>query len=215
MKKAKVALITGLTWGLTVPVALSAFSVTWQSKRTLIFREDWKEIPAEIPVTQDHVANPQLRLYRYGTSADRIKKSNHPEIPNDPFYVWSGECDGTWAVTLSLNDGRPVDLSEGVIRWRSRQSGGHSLRVLIRLPDGRFFVSDQGDDRSDDWHVHEFVAEELTWREVDLNSFQLAPETGLPDLKQVWEIGFTDLKAGRGSDYSSRVDWIEVLGSNN
>lgn len=207
--------MTGAIWGLILPVALSSFLAAWQFNRTLIFREDWKEISAETPVTQDHVANPQLRLHRYGTSADQIKKSHHPEIPNDPFYVWSGQCDGTWGVTLSLDDGQHINLSAGTIRWRTRQSGGHSLHVLIRLQDGRFFVSDQGDARSDDWHIHEFVIGELTWREVDLNSYRLSPEKGFPDLNQVREIGFTDLRAGRGSGYSSRLDWIEVLGPDN
>lgn len=32
----------------------------------LFFREDWKEIPAETPVTQKHVNNPELILGCYG-----------------------------------------------------------------------------------------------------------------------------------------------------
>jgi hypothetical protein len=64
---------------LAVPVALTMESPA------LFFREDWKETPAEMPVTQAHVANPDLLLALYGPGQHGIKKSNHPQIPNDPF----------------------------------------------------------------------------------------------------------------------------------
>lgn len=214
MKERTQMVMTRGICGPILAILLSPFVSGLQSDQSLIFREDWKEIPAETPITQEHVANPALRLNRHGTSGDQIKKSHHPEISNDPFYVWSGQCEGTWGLTLSQNDGTRLNLSGGMVRWRSRQSGGHSLRVLIRLSDGRFFVSDQGDSGSDDWHVHQFVVDELTWKEVDLQSFRLSSGgAGDPDITEVQEIGFTDLEAGRGSDYCSRLDWIEVYGA--
>lgn len=208
------AMIVAILCWMATGFLLTPFAAGFQSDRSLLFREDWKEIPAETPVRQEHVNDPGLTLCRHGIAGDQIKKSHHPEIPNDPFYVWSGQCDGSWGVTLSRDDGSNFDLSRGgMIRWRSRQSGGHSLRILIRLSDGRFFVSDQGDAGMEDWHLHEFEIGQVTWRGVNLETFQLDSEAGSPDLAQVQSIGFTDLKSGRGSDYCSRLDWIEVYGT--
>jgi hypothetical protein len=178
----------------------------------LFYREDWKEIPAETPVTQEHVANPQLKLRLYGSARDQIKKSHHDQPADDPYYIWSGLCRGTWAVTLS-RAGSQVDLSTGgLIRWRSRQSGDHFPRVLIRLANGAFYVSDQTDSNSGEWHVFDFVVERLTWSKLDIETFVPLPDEKDPDLSSVAEIGFTDLQEGRGSGHSSRIDWIEVYG---
>ena len=83
---------------------------TASSQSKLVFREDWKEIPAATPVTQEHVANPNLILSLYGPAKDEIKKSNHPPIPNDPYYIWSGDCKGNWALSLRNRD-KWVDLT--------------------------------------------------------------------------------------------------------
>ena len=48
----------------------------------LFFREDWKESPAEIPLSQKHVNNPDLLVQLYGPGQDSLKKSNH-EKPVD------------------------------------------------------------------------------------------------------------------------------------
>jgi hypothetical protein len=60
----------------------------------------WKEIPAATPVTQEHVANKDFLLTLYGPGQDSVRKSNHDKPVDDPFYIWSGECKGNWAVTL-------------------------------------------------------------------------------------------------------------------
>ena len=48
-------------WGWLLAAPLIA-----QERPGLFFREDWKETPAETPVTQAHVANPNLILSLYG-----------------------------------------------------------------------------------------------------------------------------------------------------
>ncbi len=53
----------------------------------LKFSEDWKEIPAEIPVTQDHVNHPDLVLGLNGPGKDSIKKSHHDKPADDPYYI--------------------------------------------------------------------------------------------------------------------------------
>src|SRR5688500_5488514 len=91
-----------------------------QSRSKLFFREDWKEIEAALPVTQEHVSNPDLVVSLYGPASNAIKKSNHPNIPNDPYYIWSGECRGNWAVGLRHRS-QMVDLSgDGRIKFRSK-----------------------------------------------------------------------------------------------
>ena len=46
-----------------------------QARPGLAFREDWKETPAATPVTQAHVANPDLLLTVHGPGADLVKKA--------------------------------------------------------------------------------------------------------------------------------------------
>lgn len=53
----------------------------------LFFREDWKEIPAEIPLSQKHVNNPDLTVQLYGPGQDSLKKSHHDRPADDPYYV--------------------------------------------------------------------------------------------------------------------------------
>jgi hypothetical protein len=71
-----------------------------QDRPGLFFREDWKPIPAETPVTQQHVGNPSLLLALYGPGKAGIRKSHHDKPADDPYYIWSGECKGNWALTL-------------------------------------------------------------------------------------------------------------------
>ncbi len=63
-----------------------------QYRPPLFFREDFKENAAATPITQAHVANPDLILGLYGPGADSIRKSHHDRPADDPYYVWSGEC---------------------------------------------------------------------------------------------------------------------------
>ncbi|MFW6289949.1 MAG: hypothetical protein ACOC0R_03185, partial [Mariniphaga sp.] len=51
----------------------------------LFFREDWKESPPEIPLSQAHVNNPELLVLTYGAGKDSLKKSNHEKPVDDPF----------------------------------------------------------------------------------------------------------------------------------
>jgi hypothetical protein len=187
------------------------FPGTGQSQ-DLFFREDWKETPAEIPVTQDHLANPDLILKLFGPGGDNVKKSNHPDVPNDPFYIWSGECKGNWALSLRHRS-RFVDLTGNArILWRSKQSGFRQLRLIILLRDGTWLVSDQYDASSNDWREKEFRVAEMKWRKLDIERVTEGGAVENPDLSKVEEIGFTDLMSGGQTPASSRVDWIAVYG---
>ena len=180
---------------------------------TLFFREDWKQTPAVVPVTQEHVQNAELILTRRGPGGDFIKKSHHDNIPNDPWYIWSGLCkDGRWALTLQKKNAI-VDLSQqGKIRWRTKQQGPNVLKVILGLADGTWLVSEQGFGETPDWHVFSIDISKLRWRILDIETITTGARVKDPDLRRVRSIGWTDLTTGESSRACTRVDWIEVYG---
>lgn len=205
------------TAGESIPSAVYAAA---EHPGNLYFREDWKEIPAAIPVTQDHVKHADLVLSRHGPDADAIKKSHHDEIPNDPWYIWSGWCrKGRWAISLRKKNAR-VDLSTGGrIRWRTKQSGVHVLKVILQLDDGTWLVSDRGFAETPEWCVSMLDLDDLErmrrgvqWHELDIETIEAGQRVADPDLSRVRSVGWTDLKAGAGTNGCTRVDWIEVYG---
>jgi hypothetical protein len=206
--------------GLKVPLLLAfAFSLmpelfSQQSdyRPGLFFREDWKEIPAEIPVSQEHVANPDLILHLYGPAKDVIKKSHHDKPVDDPYYIWSGLCEDNWLVTLEHRD-KLIDLTGfAKIRWRAKQAGFRELHIVLKLEDGTWLASKESDGPSKDWRIKEFNIQDLNWYELNIETICETNPVSNPDLSKVKEIGFTDLMRGGGSNACSRVDWIEVYG---
>lgn len=183
-----------------------------QNRPPLFFREDWKETPPATPVTQDHVANRDLILTLHGPGKEGIRKSNHNQPDDDPFYIWSGMAEGNWAVSLR-HTANNVDLrGQSRIRWRARQAGFRMLRPIIKLANGDWLVADGYDDASADWREREFVVADLIWYRLDIEKVIEGRRITSPDLSNVIEIGFTDLMTGGGSDACSRLDWIEVWG---
>jgi hypothetical protein len=199
------------SWLLIVLSSLNGFAAA-EPRPGLLFREDWKETAAATPVTQDQVANANLVVSRHGPAAGLIKKSHHDQPADDPYYIWSGDADGNWA--LSLRHTKTwVDLSgQAKIRWRAKQTGFRQLRLILKLADGRWLISDQADDGSNDWREREFVIADCRWRVLDIKKVVEGRPEPNPDLTRVDEIGFTDLMAGGGTPASSRLDWIEVFG---
>lgn len=178
----------------------------------LFFREDWKEIPAEIPLNQNHVENTELTVQLYGVGMDSLKKSHHENPIDDPYYVWSGLCLGNWMVTVKHKT-KNVDLTEfAKIKIRTKQSGLRELRISLKLANGDWLVSDQSVGSSKDWKITEFNIQDIVWHNLDAKRIT---ETGVADnsdISNVEEIGFTDLMPGGESSACSRLDWIEVYG---
>jgi hypothetical protein len=200
------------------PFSFCLVFVTWtcgwtQKRSQLFFREDWKELPAALSVTQDHVAGRDLVLSLYGPARAEIKKSNHPQIPNDPYYIWSGECKANWAVTLHHTK-RTVDLSgeHAAVRFRSKQSGLRQIHIILKLHDGTWLVSDQAAGYTEDWSETEWTIRQLRWRKLNIEDIVEGTFVEQPDLTNILEIGFTDLMRGGGTPASSRLDWLEVYG---
>ncbi|MDD4109078.1 MAG: hypothetical protein PHH93_10205 [Prolixibacteraceae bacterium] len=179
----------------------------------LLFREDWKETPAEIPLSQKHVDNPDLFVQLYGPGKDSLKKSNHERPVDDPFYVWSGLCTGNWLISLKHKDFN-VDLTGfSKILWRSKQAGLRQLRIALKKSDGTWLVSDQCDGSSKDWRIKEFNLQDIKWYKLDIDLVVEKGPAESPDLSDIEEIGFTDLMPGGQSASCSRLDWIEVYGN--
>jgi hypothetical protein len=191
----------------------SPLALTIAQQRTgLFFREEWREIPAAKPVTQEHVCNPDLILSLYGPGSEGIKKSHHDSPADDPWYIWSGEAEGNWAITLRHKNAWADLTGIAKVRWRTKQAGFRQLHILLKLADGKWLVSDQYDDQSNDWRIREFNISDIRWRQLDIKKVLEGPWEQSPDLTRVDEIGWTDLMPGGGSEACSRVDWIEVYG---
>jgi len=86
------------------------------------------------------------------------------------------------------------------------------LRLVLKLADGAWLVSEQSDAESQSWREYEFLIASQRWRKLELVKIMEGAAITTPDLTRVEEIGFTDLMAGGGSAACSRLDWIEVYG---
>lgn len=178
----------------------------------LFFREDWKETPAEIPLSHNHLSNENLVVDLYGKGRDSLKKSHHDKPIDDPFYVWSGLCTENWMVTLKHKT-HNVDLSGfAKIKLRTKQSGLRLLRIVIKNSNNKWFVSDISIGASNDWMISEINIQDINWYHLDSQNIIETGKTETINLKNIEEIGFTDLMPGGKSKACSRIDWIEVYG---
>lgn len=163
-------------------------------------------------MNRQHVANPDLLLTLHGPGKAGIKRSHHDKPADDPYYIWSGEAQGNWGVSLNHKSGAIGLSGQAKIRWRSRQSGFRLLRLMLQLGDGTWIVNGQYDPPSVDWREHEFVLAGLRWRRLRIETLTESQWVERPDLSRVAEVGFTGLMPGGASDACSRLDWIEVHG---
>ena len=179
-----------------------------QDDPELIFREDWKEIEAQFPINQEHVANPDLLLYLYGPGRDSIRKSKYAVS-----YLFTGYTHDLWAATLK-HKSNYINLAEnGRIRWRAKQEGFRHLHIILKLANGQWIISEQADDESGDWRIKEFITKDIRWREFDPVKIAEGSKLDQVDLTKVDEVGITDLRYWGKSRSCSRLDWIEVYGT--
>jgi len=192
----------------------------------LFFREDWKLDPKapnvnnerepEHPIVQGDVANPNLEVRLYGDKAGT--RMVDQTFNNHLLYVMTLLCTSNCAITLR-DKNNDVDLSGlATIKWRTRVSGFHFLRPIVKLASGQWLVGDKGSPGpSTSWVDSEIQLVDVRWRNLDIEDVVEGRDgywVDFPDLSRVEEIGFTDLMrgAGHGSGGGSRIDWIEVYG---
>jgi hypothetical protein len=180
----------------------------------IFFKEDWNKLPpfdlmTPYSLTQADVMNPELIQKLYGPAQDSVKKRHHGS-ENDPYYIFTGFCGSNWAVTLSHKNLFADLTGNALIRCRMMNSGFRGLHIIIKLADGTWLVSDKSEGSSSVWQIHDFVIKDINWRQLNITTIVEGSVVKSPDLRQVDEIGFTDLMNGGRSEACSRVDWMEV-----
>ena len=194
----------------------------------LFLREDWKHVPPdtpEHPVVQESVSTPSVELKLYGENKQGINPDTgiweiqRASPKDDPTFIYTGPCRVPCALALRHRDSY-MDLSGlAKIRWRTKQTGFHMLRPIVRLADGTWLVGDYAEGPSVDWRETEFCFCDVRWHYLNIEKVvttRTSDWVEKVDLTRVDEVGFTDLMPGAAADNghgtsgASRVDWIEV-----
>ena len=209
------ALVLALSAGLAgaAGAANAPRYVPEDNRPPLAFREDFLDEPTETPVTMASLKNKDLRFTLWGPGKEMVAKSWHASPKDESGYIWTGSCTQVCGFTL-YNPGYYLDMRElAKVTWRTKQTGFHQLRLMLKLADGKTLVSDKTVGASRDWHVSEMTIQDIEWRELDTKNMNDYPAVANPDLSKVAEIGWTDLQPGSGHGTpggSTRVDWFEV-----
>src|SRR5438034_3939668 len=66
----------------------------------LFFKETWKDFSGNVPLTQDFVLSPDLKLNLYGAGKEDFNVTNEGNVP----HIWTGLCASSCALTLSNKD---------------------------------------------------------------------------------------------------------------
>lgn len=171
-------------------------------------REDFQEHVAHIPLVGGDLSNESLELLRLGPGADQLKLSHHPEVQNDPHYIWNGKCEGP--VLAGFEFGAEMDLSgEGWwCRVRTKNVGAARLHVALKIDD-QWVVQKKSIRNEKDWNVQRVTLEEREWLKLDEKRVTLGEEV-VPNLKAVTAIGFAAPVKPRGSQSCIRLDWFEL-----
>ena len=138
------------------------------SRPSLFFREDWKEIAAATPVTQEHVANPALLLGLYRTRERWCPESHHDTPKDDPSYIWLASCPSSCALTLRSKDAF-VDLTGlAKVRWRTKQTGFRACASRSELRERHLARERLRRSPTVDWHESEFSIAGIRWRRMNI-----------------------------------------------
>ena len=191
------------------------------------FQETFKHTPAtpEHPVTQDNITAPDMELKIYGQTKQGIAPDTgvweiqRASPKDDPTFIYTGPCMTPCALAMRHKTNY-MDLSGlAKVRWRTKQTGFHLLRPIIKLADGTWLVGDYFEPASTDWRETEFAFADMRWHYLNIDKVVTTKTSDWvekPDLSRVDEIGFTDLMPGAAADNghgtsgASRVDWWEL-----
>ncbi|HXP84300.1 MAG TPA: hypothetical protein VN841_06250 [Bryobacteraceae bacterium] len=194
----------------------------------LFLREDWKHVPAntpEHPVVQESITTPGIELKIYGENKQGIGPDTgvweiqRASPKDDPTFIYTGPCRVPCALALRHRDNYMDLTGLAKIRWRTKQTGFHMLRPIVKLADGTWLVGDYAEGPSVDWRETEFCFCDVRWHYLNIEKVVTTKTSDWVekvDLSRVDEVGFTDLMPGAAADNghgtsgASRVDWIEV-----
>ena len=189
----------------------------------LIFEEHWTRAPLAQPMKQENLGNQNLRLHQYG-DVEGIRKTQHPVED----YTYTGETRNTWMITVS-DPSSYYDLRlPGKVMLRTRNTGFRLTHIVLRTPDGKFYVSEEGSGESSAWMNRDYILADLHWRNVTMDDRPtalnpnrpadpkrqviVATSLATPDLGKIDEIGFTDLLPGGFIPATTRINAWAVYG---
>ena len=179
----------------------------------LFFSEVWQQTPegGEHPVTQQSVSNPNLELKLYGPNAEELQINGADGNAANPVHIWSGLCTSGCALAFRHNTNN-VDLTGlARIRWNTKMSGFHQIRLIVKLADGTWLIGDRPSGSVTDYLVDEFSVNELRWLTFDPERVvTVGTWIQNPDLSSVEEVGFADLIPGSGHGAGGWVDVAEI-----
>ena len=190
----------------------------------LFFSESWKPLPTPPddhgawPATQEGVANPNLEMTLYGTTAKEIQlvagRGGSNVVPTN---LWTGTTTSPSAVALRDRNNF-VDLSAPLakIRWVVRTSGFHQAWPIVKLADGTWLVGDRPSGLQADFNQSEITPIDVRWLKLDIERVvTVGTWIDHPDLKKVDAVGFADLMpgSGHGSGGYINVGRIDVFGT--
>ena len=193
----------------------------------LFLKVDWVR-PAtqtgQVPMIQENIVDPNVEVKWYGAAAKKLLTTGTPGSDVAPFGVWSGECDGPFAITFRMKNNSSVDMTgRANIRWYVKTSGFHEVRPVVVLPDGTMLVADLPFSSIPMLTESEFSLLGLRWLKLDKDRIVTlgrnpAPANEIwvpdPDLSKVDEVGFVDLmpSSGHGTGGYIQLSQIEVFG---
>jgi hypothetical protein len=190
----------------------------------LFFSESWKPLPTPPddhgawPMVQGGVANPNLEMTLYGTTAKEIQlvagRGGSDVVPTN---LWTGTTTSPSAVALR-DKNNFVDLSAPLakIRWVVRTSGFHQAWPIVKLADGTWLVGDRPSGLQADFNQSEITPTDVRWLKLDIaRVVTVGTWIDHPDLKKVDAVGFADLMPGSGHGAGGyiNVGRIEVYGT--
>jgi hypothetical protein len=218
------------------------------AKPPLFFREDWSgkratrgcanvhDASCEPALTQEFVSNPNLELKIYGAGRQRLENGEVlGAVLVQGNHLFTGMTEQPFAVAFR-DKNNYVDLSGlGRIRWEAvRASGLHVVRLIIKLADGTWLLSEHGYGGNQlQVRPVEFTVSdpEQRWMKLDIDRVvTLGPREPEPvdaakarkidaemsrysvwldvnrvDLTRVDAVGFADLMPGSGHGYGGFI----------
>lgn len=174
-------------------------------------------VPEQVPIEQGNITDGSVVLHQYGAGTQLLTANG------DPRSVWSGECEGPFAITFSRKDGL-MDLGgQAKVRWVTKTSGFHAVRPVVKLADGTMLVGDYTSVNVPMLALSEFPLATIRWIKLDPKRVVTLNSPGNangevwfnnPDLSKVEEFGFADLmpSSGHGAGGFIHLGSIEVFG---
>lgn len=172
-------------------------------------REDFRTNPAHIPLVNADLTSPFLTLRRIGQGADQLKLSHHPEVQNDPHYVWNGQCKGPVLIGFVLKD--RLDLSDPGwhCRLRTKNVGTSRLHLAVQVG-ALWFVQKEALKNKNDWNIQSLPLTGREWLSLSSKTALPGKDVKAPDLSRISAIGFAAPVTPQGSLSCIRLDWFEL-----